>query len=116
MEKHLDICRQVLDLQVVDANHYPCGKVDDIEVANGPTPRVVALLIGNGYASERLPDLPRAVSRWLFGDLAVRVPWSDVEVITHEVKLKRHAKDYGLDERAGKARRLVSKLPGAWKK
>jgi sporulation protein YlmC with PRC-barrel domain len=116
MEDHLDLCRQVLDRQVVDSNHYPCGKVDDIEIEGDKTLRVVALLIGNGATSDRLPALPRAISRRLFGDRVVRVPWSDVDVITEEIKLRRSAMELGLDERTGFAHRLVSKLPRSWKK
>ena len=112
----LDLVRQVLDRQVVDANHFPCGKVDDIEVEGKTKLRITALLIGNGPASERLPELPRAASQKIFGKSVARVPWSEVDVITHEVKLKSRAKDLKLDERTGFAHKLISKLPGAWKK
>ena len=112
----LDLVRQVLDRQVVDANHFPCGKVDDIEVEGKKKLRITALLIGNGVAVARLPELPRAISQKVFGNTVVRVPWSDVDVITHEIKLKSKAKDLKLDERTGLAHKLISKLPGAWKK
>lgn len=116
MEHYLDICRQLLDRQIVDSNHYPCGKVDDVEVDETPKSRVVALLIGNGVASDRLPAFPRAVSRTLFGDRIVRVPWNEVDVITKEIKLKKSATELGLDERKSFAHRLISKLPGSWEK
>jgi sporulation protein YlmC with PRC-barrel domain len=112
----LDLARQVLDRQVVDSNHFPCGKVDDIEIEGKKKVRITALLIGNGAASERLPELAKVVSQKIFGRSVVRVPWSEVEVITHEIKLRSRAKDLKLDERTGLAHRLVSKLPGAWKK
>ena len=115
-EHHLDIVRQVLDRQLVDANHYNCGRVDDIELDLSDEPRVVALLVGNEFTSDRLPELARFISRKLFGRRRVRIPWSEVSVITDDVKLVNDAKEYGLDERQGFVFNLISKLPGAWKK
>ena len=116
-EPYLDIVRRVMDEQVVDANHMNCGKVDDIEIDfSGKHPKVTALLIGNGPASDRLPELARWVSRKLFGRRKVRVEWREVSVITDDVKLARDGKEYGLDERKGFAFNIISKLPGAWKK
>lgn len=115
-QDYLDMARQVLDRQVVDSNHFPCGKVDDLEIESKPGPKITALLIGNGAASDRLPELAKWISRKLFGSGVVRVPWSEVDVITHEIKLKSHAKDFGLDERTGWAHYLIGKLPLAWKK
>lgn len=112
-EGYLDLCRQILDRQVIDSNHIPCGKVDDIEMLGN---KITAILIGNGIASERLPELARAISKKIFGDRAVRVPWSEVHVITHEIKLRSRASDLGLDERKGWVFELISKLPLAWKK
>jgi sporulation protein YlmC with PRC-barrel domain len=112
----LDIVRQVLDRQVVDANHYNCGKVDDIEIDLSGEPKVKAILIGNGFASERLPEFARWVSQKLFGRGKVRIPWNDVSVITEDVKLAKAAKDYGLEERTGMVYQIIAALPGAWRK
>ena len=115
-EHHLDIVRQVLDRPLVDANHYSCGKVDDIELDLSGEPKVVALLVGNEFTSDRLPELARFVSRKLFGRRRVRIPWSEVSVITDDIKLVKDANEYGLDERHGFVFDLISKFPGAWKK
>jgi sporulation protein YlmC with PRC-barrel domain len=116
-EHHLDIVRQVLDRQIIDANQYNCGKVDDVELdLKGKTPKVTALLIGNQHSSDRLPEFARWLSRKLFGRGSTRIPWGDVSIISEEVKLTGHAADYGLDERSGLVYKLISKLPGAWKK
>jgi len=114
-EHHLDIIRQVLDRQLVDANHNHCGKVDDVEL-DLKREKVVALLVGNAFASDRLPEFARYVSRKLFGRGRTKIPWSEVSVITDDIKLAQDAKEYGLDERKGFIFEFISNLPGAWKK
>jgi sporulation protein YlmC with PRC-barrel domain len=111
--EYLDLSRQVLDRQVVDSNHFPCGRVDDIELDGQ---KVTAILIGVGAASDRLPELAKWFVRLLFGKKMVRVPWSEVFVITHQIKLRSRAADLGLDERNGRIYDLISRLPLAWKK
>ena len=113
---HLDIVRRVLDRQLVDANHNNCGKVDDVELDLSGKPKVTAILVGNGLASDRLPEFARYLSRKLFGRRKIRIPWSEVSVITEDVKLAKEAKEYGLDERQGIVYKMIGKLPGAWKK
>ena len=115
-EKFLDMVRSVLDRQVLDANLFPCGKVDDIEIEGETRLRISAILIGNGAASERLPDFARGISQKIFGQDIVRVPWSDIKVIGQEVRLWSTAEELGLDERKGFVYRLISKLPGACEK
>jgi len=112
----LDMARQVLDRQVLDKNHILCGKVDDIEIEGETKPKVAAILIGNGAASERLPELFRILSQKIFGKSVVRVPWNEVDVITHQIKLKSDAKELKLDERTGPVYDFISKLPLSWKK
>ena len=115
-EHYLDLVRQVLDRQVVDLNHYNCGKVDDIEIDLSGEPKIIAILIGNGFASERLPEFARWVSLKLFGRRKVKIPWSDVSVITEDIKVAKAAKDYGLDERTGSIYRIIAALTETWKK
>ena len=115
-EHHLDLVRQVLDRQVVDANHICCGKVDDIILDLKGKPKVTAILLGNGPASDRLPEFARWLSRKLFGERRVKVPWEDVLIVKDFIKLASDADTYGIDERKGLAYDLVSKFPGAWKK
>ena len=112
----LDMVRQVLDRQVVDRNLVLCGKVDDIEVEGKTRPRVTAILIGNGAASARLPELFKFLSERIFGRSVVRIPWSEVKVITHQIKLRSEAKELKLDERQGSIYNFISRLPFSWKK
>ena len=115
-QHYLDIVRQVLDRQLVDADHNNCGKVDDVELDLSGEPKVTAILVGNDFTSDRLPEFARWVSRKVFGRDKVRIPWEEVGVITDNVKLANDAKKYGLDERRGAVYKFISKLPGAWKK
>jgi sporulation protein YlmC with PRC-barrel domain len=115
-EHHLDIVRQVLDRQIVDSNYVHCGRVDDLEVSGKSKPMVTAILIGNGAASERLPQFLKQVSQYLFGDRIKRIAWSEVKVIKEVIQINSTAKDLGLEERKGRAYLFISKLPGAWKK
>ena len=116
-EHYLDIVRQVLDRQVVDANHFNCGKVDDIEIDfHSKTPTVTAILVGNQYSSDRLPEFAKWISQKLFGRSRVKLSWSEVTMITENVKLAKNADEYGLDERNGLVYKFISKLPGAWRK
>jgi sporulation protein YlmC with PRC-barrel domain len=117
-KEFLDIARQVLDRQLVDANNVPCGKVDDVEVEGGAGGelKIKALLVGNGVASDRLPELCKSISRQIFGERVVRIPWSEVSSITDHIKLTSRAEELGLGEGNSIASRIISKLPGAWKK
>ena len=65
-EHYLDVVRKVLDSPLIDANHNNCGKVDDIELDLGGEPKIVALLIGNEYTSDRLPEARREHARQYF--------------------------------------------------
>src|SRR5215204_3746997 len=91
----LDLADRVLDRQVIDANHYLCGKIDDIELDNENDLVIAAILVGNGPASDRLPELGKYLSRKLFGSRVVRIPWNEVEVITDEIKLRSTAAELG---------------------
>jgi sporulation protein YlmC with PRC-barrel domain len=115
-EHHLDMVRQVLDRQVVDVNQNYCGTVDDIVIDLKGRPKVTGILIGNGPASDRLPEFVRWLSRKLFGRHQTKIPWEEILVIKDVVKLASDAKTYGIDEREGWAYDLVSKFPGSWKK
>src|SRR5689334_7460969 len=114
---HLDMAKDVLDRQVVDANRMLCGKVDDLEIDGTQKLKVIAILIGNGAASSRLPQLAKDLSRKLFGRRTASVDWSDVDVVApHQIKLKLTAQELGLDERSGLAYKIISSLPLSWKK
>lgn len=116
----VDLYRQVLDHAVLDADDWPCGIVDDLEVEgdllHGGTDeplRVTALLVGPGAWVPRLPALFARLAPHLFGDRCVRVPWSEVSVLGEHIKLRSRAAALGLgtvDRRLGL---VIAKLPGS---
>jgi len=115
-QEYLDFVRQILDRQVIDANHFPCGKVDELEIDLHKGGRVTAIIIGNGAASERLPELAKLLSQKFFGTRRVKIPWDEVSVVTDRIKLKSTARELKLDERKGWVYKFISRLPTAWKK
>lgn len=115
-EDHLDLVRQVLDKQIVDANQIPCGKVDDLEIEGKGKLKITALLVGNGVASKRLPEVATFISQKIFGKRIVKIPWSEVSIVSDKITLKSPAGELNLDERQGWIFNFISKLPGAWKK
>jgi sporulation protein YlmC with PRC-barrel domain len=114
-QDYLDICRQVLDHEVVDSNNIPCGMVDDVELEGGPGGelKVTAILIGPGVWAERLPALTRFLVVKVFGRHKTRVPWEQVSVITERVKLQCRAAELGLGKLDRKASRWLKRIPGA---
>ena len=116
-QEFLDLSRRVLDRQLVDVNNVECGKVDDLEVQGGVGElKVTAILVGTGVASDRLPVLARVLVQKIFGQRTVRIPWDEVITITEQIKLKSEASTFGLNERRSTAFKIISVLPGAWKK
>jgi len=115
---YLEMARQVLDRQVVDANNVPCGKVDDLQLEGGAGKqlRIIAILIGHGAAADRLPELAKLILRKVMGKRTVSVPWREVTVITNRIKLGKTARELKLDESRSAAFKIISALPGAWKK
>ena len=91
-EHHLDIVRQVLDRQVVDKNHIYCGKVDNIVIDLKGKPKITAILVGNGPASDRLPEFARWLSQKLFGRHQTKIAWEEILVIKDVVKLASEAR------------------------
>lgn len=98
-DEALDLVRDVLDHEVVDADGVPCGMVDDVELAGGAgsTLQVRAVLLGAGVWSERLPGPLRAAARALAGRRRVRIPWAEVAVTSDRIRLRSTAAALGLD-------------------
>ncbi len=109
---YFDLAGQVLDQPIIDADDYPCGKVDDVEIEGevGKPLRVKSLLVGPGAWVPRLPQILRNVAKKLFGDEIVQVPWEQVEQITPKVKLRLPAAALGLGKGDRKANRLMARL------
>ena len=112
MMRRLDLLREVLDHEVVDAEGTSCGMVDDIEFTAGAGgPEVAALLIGPGAWTPRLPALFALLCERLFGRGVVRVPWSEVSEISETVRLRSKAGALGLGRLDRKAGRWLAGLP-----
>ena len=91
----MDLVRDVLDEQLIDARGRNAGKVDGIVLELRPDrpPRVVAIEIGGGTAAERMPRLLRgpmmALSRLLLprGRRARRIPWSRLHFGARDIRI-----------------------------
>jgi sporulation protein YlmC with PRC-barrel domain len=110
-----DLAGQVLDHELVDANDYPCGQVDDLELEGDPgkTLSVKAILVGPGARIPRLPRFCHAIGKKLFGNEIVRVPWQEVEAITPKLKLKSTALALGLGAADRKAEMMMRRILGS---
>jgi PRC-barrel domain len=115
MEKFLDIVRNIIDHEVVDANDVPCGMVDDVELERGAAGelRVTALLIGAGAWGNRLPTVFGTLAEKIFGRQRTRVPWAEVSIVDERIKLRSRASELNLGDADRRASRLVEKLPGS---
>lgn len=109
---HLDLVRMLLDHQLLDADNFECGKVDDLdlEIVRGEL-RVTAILTGAGVAARHLPPWLRPLVRRLFGRGQVRIPWSEVYVIHSHVRLRSRAAHYGLNRADRKLAPWLARLP-----
>jgi hypothetical protein len=112
MKNYFDLAGQVLDHELLDADDYPCGQVDDIEidVAPGRPPTAKALLVGPGAWIPRLPGFVQPVAEKLFGREVVEVPWDEIREIAAKVKLRAPAIELGLGKADRKAESWMAKL------
>lgn len=113
--EYTDLCRQVLDHAVLDADDWLCGVVDDLELEGGVgTPlRVTALLVGPGAWVPRLPALFARLLPRLVGTRCARVPWSEVCVVGEHIRLRSRATELGLGTVDRKLGLKIAKLPGS---
>jgi len=110
--RSLDLLREVLDHEVVDADDVPCGMVDDLEFAQTSSgPVVVALLVGPGAWAPRLPALLRLAAANTVGRGLVRVPWHEVTRISEVIRLGSTASALGLGRLDRKVGRWLTRLP-----
>ena len=107
-----DLAGQVLDHELLDANDYPCGQVDDvaIDAAHGRAPSITHLLVGPGAWIPRLPRFFRPLAIRVFGQEVVKVPWKEVGQIAAKIKLRSPAVELGLGKADRKAERWIGKL------
>jgi len=112
--RRIDLLREVLDHELVDADGMSCGMVDDFEFASSDQgPVVTALLVGTGAWAPRLPPLFALAVQALFGRAKVRVPWSQVGGIAETIRLRAKASELGLGVLDRKVGRWLAKLPKA---
>jgi hypothetical protein len=112
--EYTDLARQVLDHVVVDADDWPCGVVDDLELEGGPGEglRVVALLVGPGAWAPRLPALLARCLPRLVGTRRTRVPWQEVSVVGEYIRLRSRAPALGLGNTDRRIGVWIARLPG----
>ena len=115
MSVTLDLARDLLDRQIVDAEDRPCGKVDDIELeeVDGGGFRLTFLLSGPGAAARRLPHIAGALYRWIAGTHVARIPWDAVDHVSAMVHLKKSADVAGLFRGEQLAGRVLERIPGS---
>jgi sporulation protein YlmC with PRC-barrel domain len=110
--RRLDLLRDVLDHEIVDADGVACGMVDDIEfVATPDGPAVAALLVGPGAWLTRVPSLVAVIGEWMFGRSRVAVPWERVSEISEVIRLDVKAADLRLGRLDVKVGRWLARLP-----
>jgi sporulation protein YlmC with PRC-barrel domain len=110
--RRLDLLREVVDHEVVDVDGVSCGIVDDLEFRAGDRgPELVALLLGPGAWSPRLPALFAYAMQAVFGRAKARVPWREVGEIGETIRLQSKASELGLGGLDRKVGRWIARLP-----
>jgi hypothetical protein len=121
MREQLELVRDLLDTQLVDADETKMGRVDGIVLAiddDGP-PRIDHLELGFAVLARRVhPRVERwlqSLRRWSVRRSARQVvPWSSVaDINQHHVKLDVKFLDTPAGDWERAARKVVSKMPGA---
>jgi sporulation protein YlmC with PRC-barrel domain len=108
----LDLFREVLDHELVDADGVSCGMVDDLELTLGERGlEITALWVGTRAWLPRLPALVAWIMGRVFKRRPVRVPWSCVERIDELVRLNRPAAELGLGVVDRRIQRWMERRP-----
>ncbi|HEX6707121.1 MAG TPA: hypothetical protein VF169_20355 [Albitalea sp.] len=114
MARQVDLLRELLDHELVDADGESCGMVDDIEFEHTDRGlQVRALLVGTGAWAPRLPALLGVAVLALLGRARVRVPWDEVIEISETIRLRSKASQLGLGRLDRKVGRWLARLPMA---
>jgi sporulation protein YlmC with PRC-barrel domain len=110
-ELELDLATALLDEELVDPRGVRCGRVDDIELTDGDPPSVRALLTGPESKRRRTRGPMSWLLRLLDRGEEVAIPWSEVEDVTHVIKLKTPANELGLAKGDERLRPWLEKVP-----
>jgi hypothetical protein len=111
----LELVRDLLDHELLDADGRPCGMVDDVELtgrAGGPL-RVTGLLVGPSAWGARLPLGLGRLAKALVGRGQLRVPWEAVRIDGGRVRLLQPARELGLASWERRVGRWLMRLPRA---
>lgn len=113
----MELGREVLDQQVIDARGVQMGKVDGVilELGDGPA-RVAALVVGGTTLLWRIhPGLARWVERRRGGKgHAARIPWEQVLKIGVDVKVDVEAeRSPALHWERWVRDHIIGRIPGA---
>ena len=115
------VVRDVLDKKLFDRDDEEMGRVDGLvmELGEKTQPRITQLEIGGSTLGARIHPGVARLSRWLAGKWGpkrrgvVRIPWSKVEHLGKNIKLKVEAKDSGaIDWEIWLARHFIERIPG----
>jgi sporulation protein YlmC with PRC-barrel domain len=118
----MHLVRDVLDKGLLDHENEPMGRVDGLimHIGEGSQPRITHIAVGGSTLWERvhpgLGRLSRRMSRW-WGpkrEKEVRIPWSRVKTIGHDIKLDVEAKKTGaIDWELWIAHHIIERIPGS---
>ena len=107
----LDLATAVVDQELVDPAGIRCGRVDDVELTDGETLSVHALLTGGESRQRRTRGPMSWLLRLLDRSDELSIPWTEVEDVTHVVKLKSPASALGLAKDDERLRPWLEKVP-----
>jgi sporulation protein YlmC with PRC-barrel domain len=118
----LDLVRDVMDKKLLDRSDRELGRVDGLimHVGPGSQPRITHILVGGITPWMRLSHVLARVA----GKLArvwgpkradpVRIPWSCVKTVGHDIKLDVLARETGaIDWEIWIARHIIGRIPGS---
>lgn len=119
--RELDLGVELLDRSVVAPDRSPLGKVDDLELREGPDgwPEVVALLLGSDALADRLGRRTGALLHWAArrcggGGAPRRIPLDVVEDIGATITVgEAAARDASSPVEQRLRERVVGRIPGA---
>jgi sporulation protein YlmC with PRC-barrel domain len=109
----LKLASEVRDLQIMDCDGKRVGIADDIELEGeiGKSLKILALLVGPGAYSDRLPRWLTWCIHAIAGKEIVRIPWNEIDSITSVITLKGSAEQYGLYKAEKRAMKIIKKIP-----
>jgi sporulation protein YlmC with PRC-barrel domain len=95
----VDIVRDVLDAQLIDAGGRPLGKVDGIavEIEEGRPPRLLYLEVSGITLARRVHHRLGVWAEWLArrfspsGGISLRIPWSRIAKLGGNIQVQVHA-------------------------